>query len=231
MVSQPQINADTRGCVVDWMAGLLLEWRTNSTCLFLAVSILDRYLTVRPIAIRKVKLAALGALWIARKYVDGMDQCAAEWLKPSGTDFEPCRLLEMEADMCKVLGFRISHVTTDCFLSKFDCIPPEDEHIMHLAMFLAEISLLDYNLLLYAPSELAAGSLYIALCATHGPEAWTDSITAATGYSPAELSVLVRRLERVHGAVLASITGQYIRRKYSSSRYQHVAQLELKRST
>ncbi|CAF1933849.1 unnamed protein product [Brassica oleracea var. botrytis] len=75
-------------------------------------------------------------------------------------------LLEMESCVLNYLKFELTTPTANCFLSRF--VPQgkrEEEVLSHLlfeslASYLCELSLLDYAMLRYAPSLVAASAVF-----------------------------------------------------------------------
>uniref|UniRef100_A0A804REZ7 B-like cyclin n=1 Tax=Zea mays TaxID=4577 RepID=A0A804REZ7_MAIZE len=96
-------------------------------------------------------------------------------------------------------------------------------HLEFLANYIAELSLLEYSLLSYSPSLIAASAIFLArfvLQPTKYP--WNSTLAHYTQYKPSELSECVKTLHRLSsvgpGSNLPSI-----REKYSQHKYKFVA--------
>ncbi|KAG2623739.1 hypothetical protein PVAP13_3KG078727 [Panicum virgatum] len=130
----------------------------------------------------------------------------------------------MEASVLNYLKFEMTVPTPKCFLRRFVCtaqVFDEDStlHLEFLANYICELSLLEYSLLCYLPSLVAASSVFLArfiLKPTKNP--WNSSLSYYTRYTPSELRVCVRVLHRLFrfgpGRDLPAIRGKYSQHKY-----------------
>uniref|UniRef100_A0A804NT29 Cyclin-A1-1 n=1 Tax=Zea mays TaxID=4577 RepID=A0A804NT29_MAIZE len=87
-------------------------------------------------------------------------------------------------------------------------------HLEFLANYIAELSLLEYSLLSYPPSLIAASAIFLArfvLQPTKYP--WNSTLAHYTHYKPSELSECVKTLHRLSsvgpGSNLPSIREKY----------------------
>lgn len=91
-----------------------------------------------------------------------------------------------------------------------------------LASFLIELALVDYEMLRYPPSLLAASAVYTAQCTIHGFSEWNSTCEFHSHYSENQLRECSRRMVSLHQkAASDKLTG--VRRKYSSSKFGYVA--------
>jgi hypothetical protein len=97
-----------------------------------------------------------------------------------------------------------------------------DEGLYFLTAYLAEASLLEYSLLSFLPSRVAAAALSLAHTLLGRPLA-PGALRALTGYGPADVAAPARWLLHVHAA-LAEAGGLYaVSIKYSSPDMAHAA--------
>lgn len=156
---------------------------TNDT-LFLAVAILDRYLSVAPVSAALLQPISVACLWIASKYEELCSLTAAVFapymLSPDGQSLgneshAVQLLLKLEVGVLQALEYRLaSIVTTKSFKHKIIQRLWSDEaavaklsHQKHqqlysLTSYLTEVSLLEYQLLRWRPSMLAAAAYAVA---------------------------------------------------------------------
>lgn len=91
-----------------------------------------------------------------------------------------------------------------------------------LASFLMELALVDYEMLRYPPSLLAASAVYTAQCTIHGFSEWNSTCEFHSHYSEDQLRECSRRMVSLHQkAATDKLTG--VRRKYSSSKFGYIA--------
>lgn len=65
---QTDMNASMRAILVDWLVEVCQEYRLVSDTLFLAVSYLDRYLSLVPVSRSRLQLVGVTCLLLAAKY-------------------------------------------------------------------------------------------------------------------------------------------------------------------
>ncbi|TVU34144.1 hypothetical protein EJB05_15973, partial [Eragrostis curvula] len=138
------------------------------------------------------------------------------------------QILEMEASVLSYLKFEMTAPTAKCFLRRFVraaqvCDEDPPLHLEFLASYVAELSLLEYSLLSYPPSLIAASSVFLAkfvLQPTKYP--WNSTLAHYTQYKPSELCDCVKALHRLLSVGLASNLPA-IREKYSQHKYKFVA--------
>ena len=91
---------------------------------------------------------------------------------------------------------------------------------------LAELALLDYKLLKFSPSILAAATLYLAL-ETLGNCPWSPNLVHQTGIREDYLIECVAELRRCHISASKSSL-RAAREKYAHTKYHCVSRVELK---
>lgn len=99
-----------------------------------------------------------------------------------------------------------------------------DELLHYLSNYLTELSLLDYSMLHFLPSVIAAGGLYLANLMLKRPP-WDSNLRHFSGYLPRDLSQCIIALAAVHQAVTTSQHLAAIREKYGHAKFHKVAQI------
>ena len=108
------------------------------------------------------------------------------------------------------------------------CAPSQvcnpDEHLHFLSNYLTELSLLDYNMLGFLPSVVAAAGIFLAnLMLKRTP--WDANLRYYSTYVPGDISACVTALASVHQAVAGSSQLAAIRDKYGHARFHEVSRL------
>ncbi|KAK6938376.1 Cyclin, C-terminal domain [Dillenia turbinata] len=141
----------------------------------------------------------------------------------------PKLVLQMESSVLNYLKFEMTAPTTKCFLRRFVRAAQgvnEEGSLLQLeclANYIAELSLLEYSMLCYAPSLIAASAIFLAryiLLPSKSP--WNSTLQHYTLYQPTDLYDCVKELHRLclnsHSSSLPAI-----REKYSQHKYKLVA--------
>lgn len=67
------------------------------------------------------------------------------------------------------------------------CYIPHNEQLEMLAFFLVELSLVEYEMLKFPPSQLAAAAVYTAQCTIYGVKQWSKTCEWHSNYSEDQL--------------------------------------------
>ncbi|XP_062179220.1 cyclin-A1-4-like isoform X2 [Phragmites australis] len=226
--TQTDMSTNMRAMLIDWLVEVTEEYRLVPETLYLTVNYIDRYLSVKEISRHRLQLLGVACLLIAAKYEEICPPQVEELCYLTDDSYTKDEVLQMEASVLNHLKFEMTAPTEKCFLRRFVCAAQLcDEgstlHLEYIANYICELSLLEYSLLCYAPSLVAASSVFLAkfvLKPTKNP--WNSTLSYYTQYTPSELHGCVRVLHRLFcvgpGSHLPAI-----REKYSQHKYKFVA--------
>ncbi|XP_072230919.1 cyclin-A1 isoform X2 [Leuresthes tenuis] len=219
----PEITNGMRVILVDWLVEVAQEYKLSSETLHLTVNYLDRFLSCTAYVKRgKLQLVGTAALLIATKYEEIFPPELNEFVYITDSTYTKKQLLRMEDVYLRVLAFNVAAPTTNQFLRLFMTIHSVSANTESLAMYIAELSLLEIDpFLQYTPSIVAAGAYCLAIY-TINRFVWPDSLISFTGYTMAEIMPCLANL---HKLCISAETSpqQAIRDKYKSSRYCRVS--------
>ncbi|XP_013858755.1 cyclin-A1 [Austrofundulus limnaeus] len=215
----PAISSSMRVILVDWMVQVVEGYELSSETLHLAVNYLDRFLSCATfVKEAKLQLVGTAALLIAAKYEEITPPELNEFVYITDFTYTKKQLLQMEFSLFRVLAFRLSAPTTNQFLHLFMSVHPICSNTENLALYIAELSMLEMDpFLQYIPSILAAGA-YCLATHTINNTLWPDSLISFTGYTLAEIMPCLIDLHKLHTSA-ESQPEQAIRDKYKSSKY------------
>uniref|UniRef100_A0A0D9ZW29 Uncharacterized protein n=2 Tax=Oryza TaxID=4527 RepID=A0A0D9ZW29_9ORYZ len=225
---QKNIDTSMRAVLIDWLVEVTEEYRLVPETLYLTVNYIDRYLSSKVINRRKMQLLGVACLLIASKYEEICPPQVEELCYISDNTYTKDEVLKMEASVLKYLKFEMTAPTTKCFLRRFlraaqVCHEAPVLHLEFLANYIAELSLLEYSLICYVPSLIAASSIFLAkfiLKPTENP--WNSTLSFYTQYKPSDLCDCAKGLHRLF---LVGPGGNLraVREKYSQHKYKFVA--------
>ena len=102
------------------------------------------------------------------------------------TDRAYCKeeILKMEYSMLCALDFNVTSPSAYRFLERFSTVAGADSVHFDLARYLIELPLIEYRMLKYPPSIMAASALYLAhkIRESKG-SAWNETLHRHTGYN------------------------------------------------
>uniref|UniRef100_A0A8C3G520 G2/mitotic-specific cyclin-B2 n=1 Tax=Cyclopterus lumpus TaxID=8103 RepID=A0A8C3G520_CYCLU len=215
----PEITNGMRVILVDWMVEVVQEYKLRSETLHLAVNYLDRFLSCTEYVKRaKLQLVGTAALLIAAKYEEIFPPELNEFVYTTDNTYTKKQLVRMEHVFLRVLAFKMVAPTTNQFLRLFMSIHSVCAYTENLALYVAELSLLEIDpFLQYTPSIVAAGAYCLATY-TVNKFLWPDSLHAFTGYPTATIVPCVTDLHKLYMSA-ENHPQQAIREKYKTSKY------------
>ncbi|XP_072148694.1 cyclin-A1-4 isoform X3 [Setaria viridis] len=226
--TQTDMSTTMRAVLIDWLVEVTEEYRLVPETLYLTVNYIDRYLSVKEISRNRLQLLGVACLLIAAKYEEICPPQVEELCYVTDDSYTKEEVLEMEASILNYLKFEMMVPTPKCFLRFVDAAQVFDKdptmHLEFLANYICELSLLEYSLLCYLPSLVAASSVFLArFILKPAKNPWQNSsLSYYTQYTPSELRCCVRVLHRLFcfgpGRDLPAI-----REKYSQHKYKFVA--------
>ncbi|XP_062022599.1 cyclin-A1-1-like [Rosa rugosa] len=225
---QKDINPSMRAILVDWLVEVAEEYRLVPDTLYLTVNYIDRYLSGNPMNRQRLQLLGVACMMIASKYEEICAPQVEEFCYITDNTYFKEEVLEMESSVLNYLKFEMTAATTKCFLRRFVRAAQGANELPSmqlecLANYLAELSLLDYSMLSYAPSLVAASAIFLANYITlPSKRPWNATLQHYTLYQPSDLRECVKDLHRLccdnHNSSLPAI-----REKYSQHKYKYVA--------
>ncbi|CAO2199723.1 unnamed protein product [Urochloa humidicola] len=225
---QKDVNPSMRAILIDWLVEVAEEYRLVPDTLYLTVNYIDRYLSGNEINRQRLQLLGVACMLIAAKYEEICAPQVEEFCYITDNTYFRDEVLEMEASVLNYLKFEMTAPTAKCFLRRFArAAQARDEdpalHLEFLANYIAELSLLEYSLLSYPPSLIAASAIFLAkfvLQPTKYP--WNSTLSHYTQYKASELCDCVKALHRLFSVGPGSNLPA-IREKYSQHKYKFVA--------
>ncbi|XP_045105761.1 G2/mitotic-specific cyclin-A-like [Portunus trituberculatus] len=224
MSKQMDITANMRWILVDWLVEVAEEYTLHAETLYLAVSYIDRFLSHMSVKRDKLQLVGTTAMFIAAKFEEIYPPDVSQFAYITDNTYKVGQILRMEHLILKVLSFDMAVPTAHFFVNKFSRLLKSPEEVLHLALFLAEMSMLDCDpFLRYLPSLIAASAVALANH-TQGRVAWPQHMVEWTGYTLEDLRECYVNLYRAFSRVQEP-QQHAIRDKYKSNKWHGVSQL------
>ncbi|THU54919.1 hypothetical protein C4D60_Mb11t01120 [Musa balbisiana] len=193
--------------------------------LFLTVNIIDRFLARMTVARKKLQLVGVTAMLLACKYEELSVPMVEDFVLITDRAYTREEILEMERSIITTLQFNMSVPTPYVFMRRFLKAAESDRKLELVSFFIIELCLVEYRMLKFQPSLLAAAAIYTAQCSLRGFKCWTKTSELHTAYSEEQLLECSRLMvEFHHKAGQGKLT--VVHRKYSSYRYGSAAKSE-----
>ncbi|KAI5332551.1 hypothetical protein L3X38_022680 [Prunus dulcis] len=203
MLIQADITPHMRGILVNWLIEVHFKFELMQETLYLMVTLLDQYLSQVTIKKDEMQLVGLTALLLASKYEDFWHPRVKELISISAESYTRDQVLRMEKLMLKKLKFRLNAPTPYVFMLRFLKAAQSEPKFEHLAFYLIELCLVEYEASRFKPSLLCAAALYVARCTLQITPAWTPLLCKHARYDVsqirdcAEMILKVQKVARV----------------------------------
>lgn len=167
---QPELEWKMRGILVDWLIEVHTRFRLLPETLFLAVNIIDRFLSAEQVALDRLQLVGVTAMFIASKYEEVLSPHVANFSHVADETFSDNEILDAERHILAVLEYNMSFPNPMNFLRRISKADNYDIQTRTLGKYLMEISLLDHRFMSFRQSQISAAAMYLArLILERGP--------------------------------------------------------------
>ncbi|XP_020248148.1 G2/mitotic-specific cyclin-2-like [Asparagus officinalis] len=225
MSNQFDINEKMRAILIDWLIEVHYKFELMDETLYLTVNIIDRFLARQSVIRKKLQLVGVTAMLLACKYEEVSVPVVEDLILISDRAYKREEVLEMERLMVNTLQFNMSVPTPYVFMRRFLKAAESDKKLELLSYFIIELSLVEYQMLKFQPSLLAAAAIYTAQCSLKGFKHWTKTSELHTAYTEDQLLECSRLMVDFHQkAGAGKLTG--VHRKYSTFKFGCMAKSE-----
>ncbi|KAE8693444.1 G2/mitotic-specific cyclin-2 [Hibiscus syriacus] len=224
MEQQSDINEKMRAILIDWLIEVHDKFDLMGETLFLTVNIVDRFLSRQTVVRKKLQLVGLVAMLLACKYEEVSVPVVEDLIHISDKAYSRKEVLEMEKLMLNTLQFNMSLPTPYVFMRRFLKAAQSDKKLEFLSFFLIELALVEYEMLKFQPSLLAAAAIYTAQCSLYGFKQWSKTCEWHSSYTEDQLLECSRLMVGFHEKAAGKLTG--VHRKYCTSKFGFTAKCE-----
>ncbi|KAK3394544.1 cyclin-like protein [Podospora didyma] len=186
MSHQDDLEWKTRGILIDWLIEVHTRFHLLPETLFLAVNIIDRFLSEKVVQLDRLQLVGITAMFIASKYEEVLSPHIANFSHVADDGFSESEILSAERFILTTLNYDLSYPNPMNFLRRISKADNYDIQSRTIGKYFTEISLLDHRFMAYRPSHIAAAAMYLARLILDRGE-WDETIEYYAGYSEEEI--------------------------------------------
>lgn len=190
MSHQDDLEWKKRGILIDWLIEVHTRFHLLPETLFLAVNIIDRFLSEKVVQLERLQLVGITAMFIASKYEEVLSPHVENFKRITDNGFSEAEILSAERFVLSTLNYDLSYANPMNFLRRVSKADNYDIQSRTIGKYLTEISLLDHRFMAFRPSHCAAGAMYLArLMLDRGD--WDETLEYYSGYSEEEIEPVV----------------------------------------
>ncbi|GAA5915857.1 hypothetical protein JCM6882_006823 [Rhodosporidiobolus microsporus] len=216
MDHQTEIEWSMRTTLIDWLLQVHMRYHMLPETLWIAINIIDRFLSNRVVSLIKFQLVGVTAMFIAAKYEEIMAPSVEEFVYMTEGGYSRDEILRGERIILQSLEFNVSsYCSPYSWVRRISKADDYDIQTRTLSKFLMEVTLLDHRFLRAKPSMVAAIGMYLARRMLGGD--WNEAFVFYSNYTEAQLLV-------PSGFLLESIAAQgfedkFVYKKYSNKKF------------
>ncbi|XP_025328427.3 G2/mitotic-specific cyclin-B2 isoform X2 [Canis lupus dingo] len=213
-----EINGRMRAILVDWLVQVHSKFRLLQETLYMCIAVMDRFLQVQLVSRKKLQLVGITALLLASKYEEMFSPNIEDFVYITDNAYTSSQIREMETLILKELKFELGRPLPLHFLRRASKAGEVDVEQHTLAKYFMELTLIDYDMVHYHPSKVAAA----ASCLSQkilGQGKWNLKQQYYTGYTENELLEVMQHMAKNVVKVNENLTKFIaIKNKYASSK-------------
>jgi len=222
MKRQTELTPRMRAILNDWIVDVHKKFKLRTETLFLAVDLIDRFLGHCDVKKNQLQLIGVAALLIASKFEEIHPPPVRWFVDVTDNAYKKEELVEMELTMLKVLDFQVCRPTSVQFLTRFQYINGCREFHCCLTQFFLELMLMDYAMIKYSPSHVAATAVLLCNKLCRWKPCWTRDLEVHTCSDESSLrECMVDMFKILKKGEDDKIKA--VRRKFGTSKYLNVS--------
>lgn len=215
MDHQEDLEWKMRGILVDWLIEVHTRFHLLPETLFLAVNIIDRFLSTKVVQLDRLQLVGVTAMFIASKYEEVLSPHVANFRHVADDGFSEAEILSAERYVLTALNYDLSYPNPMNFLRRISKADNYDIQTRTLGKYLMEISLLDHRFMEYLPSHIAAAAMYLARKILDRGE-WDPTLAHYAGYTEDQIEPVFKLMVDY---LARPVTHEAFFKKYASKKF------------
>ena len=230
---QYDINEKMRAILLDWLVEVHLKFKLLPETLFLTINLIDRYLSKKSIHRTNLQLVGVSAMLIACKYEEIYAPEVKDFVYITDKAYTHKNVLDMESDILSTLEFNITMPSSYRFVEMFNYFIKYDELIVNFMQYLLDLCLVNYKMMKYKCSLIAAAIVFVAskllhkekICIIENIDSDMEKLYGLSGFSEEEIKECAKEVCFIYDCV--DKTGLFaIKKKFSLPKYKEVAKIK-----
>ncbi|TKX23963.1 G2/mitotic-specific cyclin-B [Elsinoe australis] len=212
---QNELEWKMRGILIDWLLEVHSRFRLLPETLFLAVNIIDRFLSRKVVQLDRLQLVGVTAMFIASKYEEVLSPHVQNFRHVADDGFTEAEILSAERFILAALDYDLSYPNPMNFLRRISKADNYDIQTRTLGKYLLEIGCVDHRFLKHPPSLVAAASMYLARLVLDRGE-WDATLAKYAGYTEQDIEPVFQLMVDY---LQAPVVHDAFFRKYASKKF------------
>lgn len=230
MEQQPDITEKMRAILIDWLVEVHLKFKLLPETLYLTVNLIDRFLEQETIPRGRLQLVGVTCMLIACKYEEIYPPIVKDFVYITDNAYTHQEILKMEQKILTALDFNIQITSTWRFFERFEFLQKPGDFERNFAQYLIEGCLIEYAMLKYTPSTLAASALYFAAKMVRKTEPWSKFMVDQTRIKENELRSCAKDMLAVLRNMSNNENLKAVQNKFALPKYGKVSSAKIEKT-
>uniref|UniRef100_A0A8C0S9H1 G2/mitotic-specific cyclin-B1 n=2 Tax=Canis lupus TaxID=9612 RepID=A0A8C0S9H1_CANLF len=220
-----EVTGNMRVIPIDWLVQVQMKFRLLQETMYMTVSIIDWFMQNNCVPKKMLQLVGVTAMFIASKYEEMYPPEIGDFAFVTDNIYTKHQIRQMEMKILRSLHFDLGHPLPLHFLWRVSKIGEVDVEQHTLAKYLMEQSMLDYDMVHFPPSQIAAGTFCLELKILDNGE-WTPTLQHYLSYiEEAHLNVMQHLAKNIVMVNCGLIKPMTIKNKYATSKHANISTL------
>uniref|UniRef100_A0A8C0HUZ1 G2/mitotic-specific cyclin-B1 n=1 Tax=Balaenoptera musculus TaxID=9771 RepID=A0A8C0HUZ1_BALMU len=148
-----EVTGNVRAILTDWLVQVQMKFRLLQETMYMTVSIIDRFMQDNCVPKKMLQLVGVTAMFIASKYEEMYPPEIGDFAFVTDNTYTKYQIRQMEMKILRALNFSLGR----------PLIGEVDVKLHTLTKYLMELTMLNYHMVHFPPSQIAVGAFCLAL--------------------------------------------------------------------
>ncbi|XP_048360610.1 G2/mitotic-specific cyclin-B1 [Sphaerodactylus townsendi] len=224
-LSGQEITGSMRAILIDWLVQVQIKFKLLQETMYMTVAIIDRFLQNNKVTKKMLQLVGVTAMFIASKYEEMYPPEIGDFAFVTDHSYTNHQIRQMEMKILRSLDFNLGRPLPLHFLRRASKIGEADVQQHTLSKYLMELSLVDYEMIHFPPSQIAAAAYCLSTKLLEEGE-WTPTLQHYMCYTENDLLPVMRYMAKNVMLVNKGLTKHMtVKNKYASSKNSKISTL------
>ncbi|MEE6495427.1 hypothetical protein FKM82_002043 [Ascaphus truei] len=215
------LTGNMRSILIDWLVQVQMKFRLLQETMFM---------TENPVPKNQLQLVGVTAMFLAAKYEEMYPPEIGDFTFVTDNTYTKAQIRDMEMKILRALKFAIGRPLPLHFLRRASKIGEVSSEQHTLAKYLMELVMVDYEMVHYLPSQVAAAASCLSLKVLNAGD-WTPTLQHYMVYSEDSLVPVMQHLAKNVMKVNKGLTKHLtVKNKYASSKQMKISTIPQLRS-
>ena len=218
-------NEKNRSIIFNWLVKNNFKWKLKDDTIFMAMNLMDRYISKYPTKNSEFQLIGISSYLIASKYEDIYPPYLDELSQICNYIYSNDDIIKKEYEILSGLNFDILYNSSYKYLTFLHSVTDkENMKLLYLAQFILELTLENLEILEHSQCLRAISALFLAKKILQIKKSW-NNLKLYYKYDESEIKKVQKKMIGLLNKVIKSKIKNSVYEKFESSKYKSVSSL------